>query len=57
MTAKRSRIADFSAYLAIRIIICLIQLLSYNLARKLSRGLAWLVYQIDKRHRQMSDCG
>ena len=36
----------------VRIIVCLIQLLSYDMARKLSRGLAWLAYKVDKRHRQ-----
>ncbi len=55
MTRERSRIADFAAYALIRAIFCLVQILSYETARKLSRGLAWLAYTIDRRHRLAAD--
>src|SRR5438876_585599 len=55
MTKKRSKTADFAIYLVIRFIVCIIQLLPYETARKLSRGLAWLVYKVDKRHRLVAD--
>ena len=35
MTKKRSKTTDFAIYLVIRFIVCMIQLLSYETARKL----------------------
>jgi KDO2-lipid IV(A) lauroyltransferase len=55
MSSKsRSPIADYAIYLVVRFGVCLIQMLSWNLARKCANGLAWLVYHIDKRHRRVA---
>lgn len=48
---KRSPIADYLVYLAVRVLVCLIQSLSFDAGCQLAKGLAWLVYKIDKRHR------
>jgi KDO2-lipid IV(A) lauroyltransferase len=51
MAKQRSRIADYLVYLVIRFVVCILQALSYNLACRLASGLAWLAYQVDRRHR------
>jgi Kdo2-lipid IVA lauroyltransferase/acyltransferase len=51
MAKQRSRIADYLVYLAIRVVVCILQALSYQLACRLAAGLAWLAYQLDRRHR------
>jgi KDO2-lipid IV(A) lauroyltransferase len=48
---KRSRVADYLVYLAVRILVCIIQALPFETACLAARLLAWLVYKIDKRHR------
>lgn len=55
MSKPRSKTTDFAVYLLIRFIVCLIQLLSYETAKKLARGLAWFLHFLDKRHRQVAD--
>src|SRR6266545_3105783 len=54
MSRQRSRLADYAVYLVVRLLVCLIQALSLNAARKLSAGLAWLAYRIDRRHREVA---
>jgi KDO2-lipid IV(A) lauroyltransferase len=51
MSKSRSKIADFAVYLAVRAIVCILQALSFRTACKMANGLAWLIYQIDRRHR------
>jgi Kdo2-lipid IVA lauroyltransferase/acyltransferase len=51
MVRKRSRALDLIVYLAIRAAVCLIQTLSWRGALGLARGLAWLAYRVDRRHR------
>jgi KDO2-lipid IV(A) lauroyltransferase len=51
MAKPRSALADFSVYLAIRLLVCVVQSLSFSAACALARGLAWLAYQMDRRHR------
>jgi lauroyl/myristoyl acyltransferase len=51
MGKERSRFADYFVYLAVRFVVCVIQTLSYEAACKAARGLAWLAYRVDKRHR------
>jgi KDO2-lipid IV(A) lauroyltransferase len=48
---KRSRIADYLVYLAVRILVCILQALSFETARRLAGFLGWVVYKVDKRHR------
>jgi KDO2-lipid IV(A) lauroyltransferase len=54
MSKKRSLLADYSVYLLVRIIVCVIQTLPYAVACKLAAGLAWLAVRFDKRHRQVA---
>src|SRR5262249_3974242 len=51
MSKPRSRVADYLVYLAVRLLVCVLQALSVECCRSLARGLAWLVYHLDRRHR------
>ena len=51
MANQRSRVADYTVYLLVRVLICIIQALSWGWALALARGLGWLAYRIDRRHR------
>src|SRR5262245_23298137 len=51
MPKPRSRLADYAVYLAVRVLVCLIQSLSPAAGRRLALGLAWLAYRLDRRHR------
>jgi KDO2-lipid IV(A) lauroyltransferase len=55
MARKRSRLADFLVYLVLRVLIALIQFLSAESAGRLARAVAWLIWRLDKRHRQVAD--
>jgi KDO2-lipid IV(A) lauroyltransferase len=55
MAKERSKPVDYAVYLAVRVVICVIQMLSYPAASRVARLLAWLVYHLDKRHRQVAD--
>ncbi len=54
MSKPRSRVADYLTYLVVRVVVCLIQMLSYGLARGISKQLSRLMYQVDRRHRQVA---
>src|SRR5438477_1082691 len=55
MSAKqRSAGSDYLVYLAVRIVICIVQALSFSLACRLADFTAWLIYHLDKRHRQVA---
>src|SRR4051812_27210687 len=51
MAKARSRVADYAVYLHVRTLVCIIQTLSWQSALALARALAWLLYQVDRRHR------
>jgi KDO2-lipid IV(A) lauroyltransferase len=51
MSKPRSRAADYAVYLAVRVVVCLLQALSLPAARRLADALAWLAYHADRRHR------
>jgi KDO2-lipid IV(A) lauroyltransferase len=51
MGKERSRVADYAVYLLVRIVVCVVQALSWRWALRLARALAWLAYRIDRRHR------
>ena len=55
MARKRSRLLDLAAYLAVRVVVCVLQMLPYATAMRLSEALAWLVYKLDRRHRLVAD--
>ena len=48
---KRSHVLDYLVYLAVRILVCVIQALPYDTACRFARVLAWAVYKVNKRHR------
>ena len=52
MAAKvRSRIRDYLVYLAVRIVVCILQSLSFEKALYLGRFLGWVAYKLNRRHR------
>ena len=51
MSKPRSNLADFAVYFAVRVVVCFLQTLSFRAACKVANGLAWVAYQIDRRHR------
>ncbi len=55
MSQARSRVGDYVVYLLVRVFVCIIQVLSYEGARKFARGLAWLLHKVDRRHRLVAD--
>jgi KDO2-lipid IV(A) lauroyltransferase len=55
MAKERSKLTDYAVYLAVRALVCLIQTLSYPAGLSLARGLAWLAYRADRRHRLVAD--
>jgi KDO2-lipid IV(A) lauroyltransferase len=42
---------DFTVYLLVRVVVCVVQALSWPCALGLARGMAWLTYHLDRRHR------
>ena len=54
MAKRRKPVADFAIYLLVRIVVCLVQTLSWRWAMSLAEGLAWLAYCLDRRHRQVA---
>jgi KDO2-lipid IV(A) lauroyltransferase len=49
---ERSRGVDYLVYLAVRAVVCLLQMLSYRTSMRLADALAWLAYRVNRRHRQ-----
>jgi KDO2-lipid IV(A) lauroyltransferase len=54
MAKPRSAVVDYAVYLVVRLIVCFLQALSWNAARKVAGALAWLAYRVDRRHRQVA---
>jgi KDO2-lipid IV(A) lauroyltransferase len=54
MGRPRSKVTDYCIYVVVRLVVCLIQSLSFEAARTLAGGLAWLDHQLDRRHRQVA---
>ena len=50
----RKPVADFAAYLAVRLGVCVIQAVPPTLALALADLLAWVAYQVDRRHREVA---
>jgi KDO2-lipid IV(A) lauroyltransferase len=55
MSKPRSRVADYAVYLAVRVVVCVIQALTHRAALRLAGGLAWLIHRVDRRHRLVAD--
>src|SRR4051794_40062093 len=54
MVRKRSRVADYAVYLLVRVVVAVVQAMSWRYALGLARGLARLAYRIDRRHRLLA---
>ena len=55
MAKKRVLCIDYAVYLLIRVIVCVIQALSWSWALGFARLLANLAYRMDRRHRAVAD--
>ncbi len=53
MKRPRSRILDYFAYLVVRFLVAFAQMLSIEQSYALARGLAWILYHVDSRHRKV----
>jgi KDO2-lipid IV(A) lauroyltransferase len=51
MSKPRSKITDYAVCLAVRLVVCVLQALSFKTACQVARLLAWLADRVDKRHR------
>jgi KDO2-lipid IV(A) lauroyltransferase len=51
MAKPRSRLADAAVYVAVRVAVALVQMLSWAKALELAKFLGWLAYRLDRRHR------
>ena len=47
----RSTVVDFLVYGAVRLLVCVLQALSFDAACAFARFLGWVAYRVDKRHR------
>ena len=54
MAKPRSRPLDLAAYLAVRLLVCAVQAMTWRVALALAEALAWLAHRIDKRHRKVA---
>ena len=55
MSRPRSAAADYASYLAVRIVLCVVQMLTLPASRRLADLMAWLAYHVDRRHRLVAD--
>jgi KDO2-lipid IV(A) lauroyltransferase len=51
MALKHSLPVEFLVYVAVRVVVCVLQALPYETCLRLSTGFAWLMYKVDRRHR------
>jgi Kdo2-lipid IVA lauroyltransferase/acyltransferase len=54
MAKVRSVVSDYTVYIILRVFVCVIQAMPLAMGQWLAGGLAWLVYRLDKRHRQVA---
>ncbi len=54
MAKRRKPAVDFAVALLVRGLVCALQALPTTAAFALARGLGWLVYRVDKRHRNVA---
>src|SRR4051794_35888028 len=48
---RRNPAVDFAVYVAVRMVVCVVQALPPAVALKVAEFLAWVAYTVDKRHR------
>jgi KDO2-lipid IV(A) lauroyltransferase len=54
MVKERILVVDFMVYLAVRFLVCVLQLLPLSACRLMADALAWLAYHVDRRHRRVA---
>jgi KDO2-lipid IV(A) lauroyltransferase len=54
MPKPRSKIVDYLAFLAVRLVVCIVQALPPDAEYTFAQGLARLAYQLDRRHRDVA---
>jgi KDO2-lipid IV(A) lauroyltransferase len=54
MVRRRSGALDYAVYLVVRVVICVIQAMPWDWAIAIADHLAWLAYQVDRRHRRVA---
>jgi KDO2-lipid IV(A) lauroyltransferase len=50
----RNRVADYAVYVAVRVVVCVLQAVPLRVALGFGNALAWVAYQVDKRHREVA---
>lgn len=55
MAGERSRVVDYSVYLLVRGVVCVLQMLSVGASLRLADALAWLARHVNRRHRRVAD--
>jgi KDO2-lipid IV(A) lauroyltransferase len=48
---KRPWMVDYAIYLAVRVLVCVVQAMPIDVACSFARFLGWIAYKVDKRHR------
>jgi KDO2-lipid IV(A) lauroyltransferase len=54
MSRQRSKVGDYTVYLVIRIVVCILQALPYPAGLAFAGALAWLAFHVDRRHRAVA---
>src|SRR5262245_51498634 len=54
MAKPRNRVSDYAVYLAVRLVVCVLQALPLTSALALARYFAAVVHRIDRRHREVA---
>jgi Kdo2-lipid IVA lauroyltransferase/acyltransferase len=54
MSRPRSQVVDYAVYLLVRMFVCMVQAIPFALAKGIADGLAWLAYQVNRRHREVA---
>jgi Kdo2-lipid IVA lauroyltransferase/acyltransferase len=54
MAKSRSVVADYTVYLLLRFFVCVVQAMPLAMGQWLAGVLAWMVYHLDKRHRDVA---
>jgi KDO2-lipid IV(A) lauroyltransferase len=52
---KRSAIADYLVYAVVRIVVCVVQAMSFEAGLSFAEFLAWVAYRVNKRHRLVAE--
>jgi len=54
MAKTRNPRADYAVYIAVRVVVCVLQALPLRVALGVANALAWVAYKVDKRHREVA---